>query len=54
MPVSHTPDRLDIVFDDGNLVAHAGLSLTSQLAARLRGTPGVGSTRSVCRSTRRR
>ncbi len=36
MPVSHTPDRLDIVFDDGNLVAHAGLALTSQLAARLR------------------
>jgi hypothetical protein len=33
--VSHTPDRLDIVFDDGNLVAHAGLALTSQLAARL-------------------
>jgi hypothetical protein len=33
--VSHTPDRLDIVFDDGNLVAHASLALTSQLAARL-------------------
>ena len=35
MQVSHTPHRLDIAFDDGKLVAHAGLSLTSQLAARL-------------------
>jgi hypothetical protein len=33
--VSHTPHHLDIAFDDRNLVAHAGLSLTSQLAARL-------------------
>jgi hypothetical protein len=33
--VSHTPHRLDIAFDDGNLVAHAGLALSSELAARL-------------------
>ena len=35
MQVSHTPHHLDIAFDDGNLVAHAGLALSSQLAARL-------------------
>ena len=35
MQVSHTSRDLDIAFDDRNLVAHAGLSLTSQLAARL-------------------
>jgi hypothetical protein len=33
--VSHTPQHLDVAFDDRNLVAHAGLALTSQLAARL-------------------
>ncbi len=33
--VSHTPHHLDIVFDDRNLVAHAGLALTSELPARL-------------------
>jgi hypothetical protein len=33
--VSHTPHHLDIAFDDSNLVAHAGLALSSQLAARL-------------------
>jgi hypothetical protein len=33
--VSHTPHHLDIAFDDGNLVAHAGLALSSQLADRL-------------------
>ncbi len=35
MQVSHTPQHLDAAFDDRNLVAHAGLALTSQLAARL-------------------
>jgi hypothetical protein len=35
MQVSHTPHHLDIAFDDRNLVAHAGLALSSQLAARL-------------------
>ena len=35
MQVSHTPHHLDIAFDDSNLVAHAGLALSSQLAARL-------------------
>ena len=35
MQVSHTRHHLDIAFDDRNLVAHAGLALTSQLAARL-------------------
>jgi hypothetical protein len=33
--VSHTPHPLDIAFDDSNLVAQAGLALSSQLAARL-------------------
>ena len=35
MQVSHTPHHLDIAFDDSSLVAHAGLALSSQLAARL-------------------
>jgi hypothetical protein len=33
--VSHTPPQFDIAFDDRNLVAHAGLALISELAARL-------------------
>lgn len=30
--VSHTSHRLDIAFDDPNLVSHGGLELRSQLA----------------------
>ena len=35
MQVSHTPPQLDIAFDDRNLVAHTGLAVISELAARL-------------------
>ena len=35
MQVSHTPPQFDIAFDDRTLVAHAGLALISELAARL-------------------
>ena len=35
MRVSHTPHHLVIAFDDANLVAHAGLRLTTDLARQL-------------------
>ena len=35
MPASHSPDRLDVMFDDEHAVANAGLTLTAVLARRL-------------------
>jgi hypothetical protein len=37
-PVSHAPDRLAVSFDDGGLVANAGLVMVATLSARL----GIG------------
>jgi hypothetical protein len=33
--VSHAPDRIDVTFDDPNLVSNAGLLLVATLSARL-------------------
>ena len=34
-PVSHVPDRVEVIFDDPGLVANAGLLMVATLAARL-------------------